>query len=138
MDWLYMHWENGGYEELYDLQNDPQQLHNVANLPSGAATRHELRSALIDWLRAWGDPAWELDAQGDLIEQEYTGRKVRRWQPRPNGQTPQHFSDPPKLWSKEDDWWPWRWRAVNGDYHSLFELAKKIHDRTQQGGEGKK
>jgi hypothetical protein len=135
MDWLYMHWENGGHEELYDLQNDPQQLHNVANLPAGAATRHELRTALIDWLRAWGDPAWELDAQGDLMEHEYQGRKVRRWQPRPNGQTPQHFADPPKLWSKEDDWWPWRWRAVNGDYHSLFELAKKIHDGTQQGGE---
>ena len=127
MDWLYMHWENGGYEELYDLRCDPHQLHDVSKVSSFASTRRDLRTALIDWLREWGDPAWELGADGDLLEHEFTSSEERRWLPRPDGHTPAEFTDPPKPWSTEADWWPWRWPAVNGDCRRLAALARKIY-----------
>lgn len=125
--WLYMHWEGGGYEELYDLQRDPGQLEDLAAVPGRAGIRRELRTTLIDWLRQWGDPGWELDERGDLTVQAYAAGKEQRWLPCPGGQTPAEFEVPPKPWSKEEDWWPWRWRAVDGDYRRLADLANKLY-----------
>ena len=126
-EWLYVHWENGGYEELYDLRSDPQQLENLAHDAPKAALRRELRAALIEWLCIWGDAAWELDAHGDLSAHEFTGPQAQRWLPRPGGVTPAEFTEPARCWSREDDWWPWRWRAVNGDYRQFLELAKRLY-----------
>src|SRR5690606_13400790 len=106
-EWLYVHWEDGGYEELYDLSQDPYQLHNlISNAGSGslAAIRSEYRTTLIDWLKVWGDPEWELDAHGDLQEHEFRGMPQVRWLPRPHGRTPFETRVPPKLWPNKDDW----------------------------------
>jgi arylsulfatase A-like enzyme len=43
-------------EELYDAENDPHQLHNLADDPVHRATRLELRAALDQWMRTTGDP----------------------------------------------------------------------------------
>lgn len=43
-------------EELYDLRKDPNQLHNVIDLPDYAETRTRLAQQLIDRLRATDDP----------------------------------------------------------------------------------
>lgn len=43
-------------EELYDVQRDPGQLHNVADDPAYAAVRKELADRLTQALRATGDP----------------------------------------------------------------------------------
>ncbi len=126
-DWLYTHWEGGGYEELYDLRRDPYQMEDVSKSPGRARICRELRTTIIDWLREWGDPDWELDDSGALTEQAYTTREEKRWLPRPGGQTPSEFTEPPKPWSKEEDWWVWRWRAVNCDYKKLAELANKLY-----------
>ncbi len=43
-------------EELYDLKSDPDQLNNVAQLPSYARTRQQLRKQLTYWMKATADP----------------------------------------------------------------------------------
>lgn len=42
-------------EELYDLQNDPDELSNLAQNPDHAAVLSELRSSLNTWMRSSGD-----------------------------------------------------------------------------------
>jgi len=43
-------------EELYDLTTDPQELHNLANIPAQAAVLAELRQRVRQWQRATNDP----------------------------------------------------------------------------------
>ena len=42
-------------EELYDTQNDPHELQNLADAPQHAAVLAEMRKALDDWQRATAD-----------------------------------------------------------------------------------
>lgn len=128
-----MHWEDGGYEELYNLRQDPYQLYDLSSLPAAAPRRKEYRTALIDWLREWGDPRWELDASGDLAEHRFVGMPQIRWLPRPHAHTPFHSMVPPKLWPKEDDWWLWWWNAIGGDATRLLELARQSPGALRRG-----
>ena len=43
-------------EELYDLNDDPDELTNRAGDPAYAGHRRELRAALEDWMRRNDDP----------------------------------------------------------------------------------
>jgi len=43
-------------EELYDLENDPHELSNLASDPTHAETKADLRRKLEDWMLANGDP----------------------------------------------------------------------------------
>lgn len=42
-------------EELYDLQSDPDEIHNVANVAAHQSKLNELRNALSTWQRTVGD-----------------------------------------------------------------------------------
>ena len=45
--WRYTQWDRGAKgEELYDQDNDPQELHNLAALPKSASTVAELKALL--------------------------------------------------------------------------------------------
>jgi N-sulfoglucosamine sulfohydrolase len=43
-------------EELYDLEQDPDELHNLATAPAAAAVRAELHARLERWMVATDDP----------------------------------------------------------------------------------
>ena len=43
------------YEELYDLQNDPDEVHNLSNDPKHQTKLKELRTALSEWQLAMHD-----------------------------------------------------------------------------------
>ncbi len=43
-------------EELYDLQKDPDQRHNIAADPAHVHTKKDLESSLMAELKATGDP----------------------------------------------------------------------------------
>ena len=43
-------------EELYDLDSDPHQMHNVVDDPQFAETKERLASTLMDALESTGDP----------------------------------------------------------------------------------
>jgi arylsulfatase A-like enzyme len=42
-------------EELYDLDKDPLEQHNVANFPANAETLARMRGLLNDWMKQQGD-----------------------------------------------------------------------------------
>ena len=48
-DWKYVHDSMGDKDELYDLVNDPWELHNVIDNPSHANVLADLRLKLADW-----------------------------------------------------------------------------------------
>ncbi len=43
-------------EELYDVEKDPAQLHNLANQTEHRATQKQLRGELDAWMKTTGDP----------------------------------------------------------------------------------
>ena len=50
-------------DELYDLEQDPAELHNLIDVPEHAAVRDELHDCLLDWMYDKRDPfrgpCWE-------------------------------------------------------------------------------
>ncbi len=50
-------------EQLFELKNDPDQLHNVADDPKFAAVRDQLQKQLLDELTRTGDPRVTDDRQ---------------------------------------------------------------------------
>ena len=67
-------------EELYDLQQDPHELHNLAAQPDPPDILPELRSRLDVWIRDTGDQGEipedpdEVAAQIDSMEKSYKQR----------------------------------------------------------------
>ncbi|MBI1928580.1 sulfatase-like hydrolase/transferase [Candidatus Poribacteria bacterium] len=57
-------------EELYDLENDPYELHNLANAPEHRSTLIRMRKALDDWRNEYGD-------MGEISEEQI----VAQWWP---------------------------------------------------------
>ena len=47
--WKYNYYPEG-YAELYDLQADPQEMHNLAGQPGFEDTEHEMKNHLLHWL----------------------------------------------------------------------------------------
>jgi arylsulfatase A-like enzyme len=47
--WKYVHDPMGDKDELYDLENDPWELHNVAEEPANAELLAQMRLRLADW-----------------------------------------------------------------------------------------
>ena len=54
--WKLVHYLHAPHGELYNLREDPHELYNLYHDPSAAAARHEMESALIDWLIDSQDP----------------------------------------------------------------------------------
>ncbi|WP_342077819.1 sulfatase-like hydrolase/transferase [Yoonia sp. SS1-5] len=48
-------WSPHDIEELYDLETDPQERHNLAGQPQIAAVQADLKARLFDWMHAEGD-----------------------------------------------------------------------------------
>lgn len=48
-DWKYMYY-TGDTNELYDLKNDPLEMHNLVDDPKYAKKKAELKNELIEWL----------------------------------------------------------------------------------------
>jgi choline-sulfatase len=48
-DWKYVHDPMGDLDELYDLQNDPWELTNIAHLAEHAGVISMMRGHLADW-----------------------------------------------------------------------------------------
>jgi hypothetical protein len=68
--WRYCYAELDATEELYDMENDPAELRNLAGEAGQASRVSEMRAAVIDWCRDSGDEKM-LDANGDLVKSEW-------------------------------------------------------------------
>ena len=64
-------------EELYDLNKDPDELHNVAEDPAYAEIKNELADALMQKLKETNDP--RAFGKGDVFDHyEYTAPRIKR------------------------------------------------------------
>lgn len=54
--WKYVHRTGYGYNELYDLVNDPQERENLVGVPSQQARVRELRGELEEWFAQYVVP----------------------------------------------------------------------------------
>jgi len=71
-------------EELYDLQDDPHEVHNLADNPKHQEILHELRAELEKWIKETGDQGEfpeddEVVAHWDRVfEENYANRMKAR------------------------------------------------------------
>jgi hypothetical protein len=107
--WKYIHHEKGGFEELYDLQADPDEFHNVASQHPDVCG--ESKAAIAAYLRRHSDPAASLDAAGQLRAKPYEPMPDRNDKPLPFALHPWHLRTPPALLGDKfpGDWW-WKMR----------------------------
>jgi N-sulfoglucosamine sulfohydrolase len=68
---LQMRWfqPKGVTDELYDLENDPNQFNNLAKKPEYQAKLKELQQALADWTKKYGD--WGDMPEKEMIEKQW-------------------------------------------------------------------
>ncbi len=66
-------------DELYDLQHDPDEVHNLIDAPSLAEVRRELASAMLEWFLATGDQVpWRWDRRyAEETEPEWSRQAAR-------------------------------------------------------------
>jgi arylsulfatase A-like enzyme len=69
--WKYI-WNLTGEDELYDLEHDPGELHNLARDPTARPELDRLRLRLLQWLRQIADPLTSWAGPVQLEE----GRKL--------------------------------------------------------------
>jgi arylsulfatase len=48
-DWKYIEWPEFDYQQLFDLQADPGEIHNLAGQPAHAGRQEKMRSQLDAW-----------------------------------------------------------------------------------------
>jgi len=58
-------------EELYDLENDPHEIHNLAADPAHTAELARHRKLLADWIAATGDKGQSPEDDAGLIQVLY-------------------------------------------------------------------
>jgi choline-sulfatase len=53
-NWKYVYYYEEGQEEMYDLQNDPAEIRNIAGQPEAESARKSLRHSVDEWWAATG------------------------------------------------------------------------------------
>jgi N-sulfoglucosamine sulfohydrolase len=67
-------------EELYDLDNDPHEIDNLAGKPEHTATAERLRKVLADWIEATNDQGRALEPP-DVVKRESEIRPAKKKKP---------------------------------------------------------
>ncbi|MFO0906567.1 MAG: sulfatase-like hydrolase/transferase [Pirellulales bacterium] len=83
--WKWIAYPKIGYQQLFDLQNDPYEQHNVAAAPENAPHLARLRQRLSQWQADVGDKLelpQELATDPPSIDLTGRERKTDPWQPR--------------------------------------------------------
>ena len=69
--------ENRPEEELYDLSNDPHEMHNLAKDEACQPKLLELRTTLNDWMNETGDQGGVDESQ--TVNMEELMAEKRKW-----------------------------------------------------------
>jgi arylsulfatase A-like enzyme len=79
--WKYIWYPEGGTEQLFDLESDPRELHDLAGLTDSGPRMEELRRELADRHRARGS-RWVEDGKFvslPMKEESVSDRRNRAW-----------------------------------------------------------
>jgi arylsulfatase len=96
-EWKYLFYQNGGYEELYHLLSDPQELVDLAQDPDFAHVKMEHQEAAVQWIRNYGNPEIALDETGCKLKMiPYQPQEIKL-NPRPFSRMPWDSRFPPSL-----------------------------------------
>ena len=122
--WKYLFHQNGGYEELYDLQADPHELKDLSEQPDYNDVKNILKKAAIEWIKKYSNPDFALDEEGNLrVENLELNKGVDDWSssPRPFSRMPWDSRIPAEaLDNKQKGWF---WKAIDGDWSTVLEYA---------------
>ncbi|QOR71430.1 sulfatase-like hydrolase/transferase [Ruania alkalisoli] len=98
-------WEHKHAEALYDLQADPDEVHNLAGDPRHADIRDRLSASLDDHMREVGDTGFLLEGSfeplgdGDLGTLMTLAATVARHEPVPSGEHATHPHSAIRAWA---------------------------------------
>jgi len=70
-EWKYLFYQNGGYEQLFHLTDDPHELVDLARDPSFSNQLADMRRQSEQWIARYGDGRYSLDTQGRLRSEPY-------------------------------------------------------------------
>ncbi|MBD0378759.1 sulfatase family protein [Paenibacillus sedimenti] len=118
--WKYLFYQNGGYEELYHLVDDPQELIDLAEDPDFAVVKKELQEAAVQWIRNYGNPEIALDETGCKLKVTPYQPHAIRANPRPFSRMPWDSRVPPSLLPEGQR--TWFWKTLGGDWSSLIRF----------------
>ena len=74
----YQTYDNPPEWELYDLEKDPVEFHNLADSPAHASIRERLTRELADWQKATDDPVRTTEGLRELTRDFEQRAKARR------------------------------------------------------------
>ena len=119
--------KNGGFEELYDLRNDPHELTDLTSETAYRKQKKELKAAAIEWIQKWSDPDIFLDGDNRFRKFPYKSTGYGTWQqhPCPFARLPWHLRRPLNT-IKEEAYKNWWWKACGGDMSQLLFYAKEL------------
>ena len=106
----YLFYQNGGYEQLFDILEDPHELKNLATDPAYAVVKKNLRQWAETYIQKSGDASFHLDDHNHLRSEPYHVHKES--QERPFSRMPWDLRIPPLLckkasplfWNNQSDW----------------------------------
>ncbi len=76
-DWKYVHWtEMEGADELYDLKNDPYEMHNLANDARHEKVLTKMKAQLVQKMKDTGDPGTMLHVLQSYARANEAGNKA--------------------------------------------------------------
>jgi arylsulfatase A-like enzyme len=81
--WKLIRWPQVNQTQLFDLQADPQEIHNLFGQPETIEQTTRLLMLLADWQKTVGDqqPLWIEGAQSKPVHLENFIRRPDPWQP---------------------------------------------------------
>ncbi len=104
-EWKYLFHQNGGYEELYDLRLDPQELVDLSGEKDHAPVLAELRRKAAAWIKSYGNPEYGLDDRGELRAEPF--RTFFEPAGRPFSRMPWDLRLPPSRLPEKQRGWFW-------------------------------
>lgn len=127
--WKYLWYQNGGFEELYNLENDPRELNNLSGKSEYKKILEDLKESALIWIKKWSRSDIYLNDNGKFLEFPYSETQVEKadWSdsPQPFSRMPWDSRIPPYLLNKnQKSWW---WDNTGSDWSSLIVnvLGKK-------------
>ncbi len=116
-EWKYLFYQNGGYEQLYNLKEDPHELNDLAHDANYKKMKEEIKTAALEWIIKYGNVEYALDNRGDLRKELYCYREGQKY--KPFSRMPWDYRIPPSILSSNEQ--GWFWKCAGNDWSSIIK-----------------